>query len=639
MSNTSEFESSTAKLNKKIELQVDKIVAASPLKLPASDAEICKLYVNKIEGQYNVERAKKDTDNAVDLLYIAYNTTPQEAGEIRAAISGIMDKLIQAQQQSELAMRKAMGLADNVIGDLKRTFIDWPDVKGECKGPEDTEGVAEIKDFIKKDILELAKKIKAKALDVKRELDVIAVTYDAIIKETAAATAKSETALAIRLDRKAAIEKEIVETNARREQLEELVKDLQSEVSKYDKMARDYESRANTAEERAFIMSIVQIGAQMLSAAIPAIVTAATAAATGGASTIASAAASTVNRAVGDKNGDVKSDTATDAQVIETKTKISEKKAKVITSEAKITELKEKLTGLEKDLAVEEKKDDKNKDTVNEEKDKGKVAQEKEDTAVVKGIKSRIDDTKKELTAEEANYQALIGALSGLQDSLIALDKGLGKLTEKQENSAASLREMQMKMLDKVEAYEKERRTQNADLVKINALLKGSRSREETIHLAIQSLNISLSALKRSKEIIEEIAFFFKSFADFMDRVSQEIQLDIELFDDLGSRDKLRKNAFQELVLGADKFFVRQAAEWHAIKFVSDKFCMSFADGWSKLNKLSGTYIMGNELETYLKAAAPKLEEIVAERQAASNQKILDLDGYRKQLRDSAMAS
>jgi hypothetical protein len=294
---------------------------------------------------------------------------------------------------------------------------------------------------------------------------------------------------------------------------------------------------------------------------------------------------------------------------------------------------------MEKLPVTEEKKDDKNKDTVNEEKDKGKVAQEKEDTAVVKGIKSRIGDTKKELTAEEANYQALIGALSGLQDSLIALDKGLGKLTEKQENSAASLREMQMKMLDKVEAYEKERRTQNADLVKINALLKGSRSREETIHLAIQSLNISLSALKRSKEIIEEIAFFFKSFADFMDRVSQEIQLDIELFDDLGSRDKLRKNAFQELVLGADKFFVRQAAEWHAIKFVSDKFCMSFADGWSKLNKLSGTYIMGNELETYLKAAAPKLEEIVAERQAASNQKILDLDGYRKQLRDSAMAS
>jgi len=63
---------------------------------------------------------------------------------------------------------------------------------------------------------------------------------------------------------------------------------------------------------------------------------------------------------------------------------------------------------------------------------------------------------------------------------------------------------------------------------------------------------------------------------------------------------------------------LRQAGEWNAINSVSDKFCKSFADGWSKLNKLSGKYITGNELETYLKAASLKLEEIVAEREEAS---------------------
>ena len=124
--------------------------------------------------------------------------------------------------------------------------------------------------------------------------------------------------------------------------------------------------------------------------------------------------------------------------------------------------------------------------------------------------------------------------------------------------------------------------------------------------------------MKRTKEIIEEIAFFFKSFADFMDRVSQEAGVDIELFDAFVGRDKVRMNAFQNLVLGADKFFLRQAGEWNAINSVSDKFCKSFADGWSKLNKLSGKYITGNELETYLKAASLKLEEIVAEREEAS---------------------
>lgn len=632
MGDTAAFESREAKLNKDIEGQVTKLAAASPLKLPVADAEVSKLYVRKIEGTYDVERAKKDTDNAIDLLYIAYNTTPQIEGEIRDKISGIMNRLIKAQQDSELAMRRAMGAADNVLGLLRNTLPDWLDIR-DVKGPEDTKGVAEIKEFIKNDILELAKKIKEKALGVKKELDGIAATYDGIIRDTAAATSKSEMALASRLKDKAAVEKEINETNARREQLEELVKDLKSEVERYEKMAREYESRANTAEERAFIMSIVQIGAQMLAAAIPAIVTAATASATGGASLVASAAASTVKREVGDKNSDVKSDAATDAKVVETKTAISEKRAAAAASERRVAELKGKVRDLEKDLAAEVKKEE--DEEKEKEKEKGK---EKEDSKVVKGLKTRIEDAKKELTAEETKYAGLIGALSALQASLTALDKGLGKLTEKQENTAASLREMQMKMLDKVEAYERERRTQNAELVKINALLKGKRSEEETIQLAIQSLNISLSALKRTKEIIEEIAFFFKSFADFMDLVSQEAGVDIELFDAFVGREKVRMNAFQNLVLGADKFFLRQAGEWNAIRFVSDRFNKSFADGWSKLNKLSGKYITGSELEAYLRAASLKLEEIVAEREEASRQKILDLDGYRRQLRDSAMA-
>jgi hypothetical protein len=652
MADAAVFESREQKLNKDIEAQVAKLRAASPLELPAADAEVSKLYVKKIEGTYNVERAKKDTDNAIDLLYIAYNTTPQTEGDVRNKIAQIMDRLLAAQDASKEAMKRAMTAAGTVLGSLKNTFPDWKGVR-KCKGPEDTKGVAEIKDFLKDDLLELAKKIKAKALGVKTELDGIAATYQSIITDTAAATAKSETALANRLKDKAAIEKEINETNAKREQLEELVKDLQLEVTRYDKMARDYESRASTAEERAFVMSIVQVGAQMVASAVPGIVTAVTGAATGGASLVASAAVSTVNRAVGDKNSDVKkSDTATDAEVIETKRKISEKRAEVTASEKKVTDAKKKVKDLENDLAEEEKKEKgedkgKGKDAGTEDKgkgkdagteDKGKGKDKVEDSEVVKALKTRVAGAKTELAGEEDNHAKAVGALGGLQASLTALDKGLGKMTEKQENAAASLREMQMKMLDKVEAYEKERRTQNAELVKINALLKGKRSDEETIHLAIQSLNVSISALKRTKEIIQEIAFFFKSFADFMDRVSEETGVDIELFDGFVAKTKVRESAFENLVESGDAFFLRQNAQWHAVTFVSDKFCKSFTDGRSKINKLGGKYIYGSELETYLKGASVKIEEIAAEREEASKQKILDLDGYRKQLSDSAVA-
>lgn len=242
------------------------------------------------------------------------------------------------------------------------------------------------------------------------------------------------------------------------------------------------------------------------------------------------------------------------------------------------------------------------------------------------------------MKTEEDKYAVLIGVLSGLQASLVALDKGLGKMSEKMENTASSLREMQMKMLEKVETYEKERRTQNAELIKINALLKGKRDEQETIQLAIRSLNLSISALKRAKEIIEEIAFFFKSFADFMDRVGQETELDIELFDDFSKKEKIRENYFKNLIRAGDRFFVRQNAEWSAIHIVCDRFCRSFADGWSKLNKLSGKYLGGDELEAYFVTASAKLEEIVQDREAAADQKVVDLENYRKELRESAMA-
>ncbi|MDM0109789.1 hypothetical protein QTH97_33070 [Variovorax sp. J22R24] len=638
MASIAVFESREAKLNKDISTQVDKILAATPIKLPEPDAEISKLYVKKIEGTYNVDRAKTDTDHAIDLLYIAYNTTPQKEGAIRVKIGDIMNSLITAQQDSEVAMSNAMKVSDFVIGKLGNIHADWLDVR-KVDSAENTKGVEEIKEFLKSDILDLATNIKTKALGVKKELDGIAATYAGIIKRTVEATSTSEKALSSELKDKAAIEKEINESTAKREQLDALVKDLQLEVEKYDKKARDYEGRANTAEERAFIMSIVQIGAQMLAGALPAIVTAVTASATGGASIVASAAASTVNRTLGDKNADVKPDASADEQIISKKKELSQKQAEADVAEKKITALKGDIKGLDNELKKEEAKDKAPKEK--DPKDKEAAAAEpdkKEESETAKELKGRIKEKKEELKTEEDKYAVLIGVLSGLQASLTALDKGLGKMTEKLENTAAGLREMQMKMLDKVETYEKERRTQNAELVKINALLKGKRDDQETIKLTIRSLNLSISALKRAKEIIEEIAFFFKSFADFMDRISQETELDIALFNEFAKKEKIRENYFKNLIQGGDKFFVREQAEWNAVRIVCDRFCKSFADGWSKLNKLSGRYIEGKELDAYFVTASAKLEQIVSEREAAAKQKILDLDGYRKELRDSAMA-
>lgn len=628
MTNVSAFESREAKISSDIEEQTKKIGAVSPLKLPDRDHPIVKSYVQKIEGTYDVSRAKKDTDNAIDLLYIAYNTTPQEEGSIRVKISAIMDKLIKAQQDSELTMRRAMTVADSVLNLLKNNVPDWIDIKKD-------KDVAEIKAFVSKDLIALAKDIKERALGIKNELQTIATTYTGIITETSAATATSETALGARIKGKEAIEKEIAQTNAERARLDSLVKDLQEEVENFNKKARDYEDRASTAESRAFIMQIVQVGAQMVSSAIPAIAMAATG---GGASILAASTLSTVTKATGDKaaaTSQAKPDNTDDA--IKARVEISNNKRDLDESEKKVKELKDKVKEIRTDL-----KSEKDKQGVADKADAETPAAEEEkadDPAAVKAIKVRLKTAKDDLAKEEDKSKKLIGALAGLQASLEALDKGLGKLSAEQKDHAAGLREIQMKMLDKAEAYEKERRSQASELVKINALLKGKRTEEETIELAIKSLSISVKALKRTKEIIEEIAFFFKSFAEFMDGVSKEAKEAVDTFDIFVAKEKVRETVLGNLIEVVDKFFITQAGEWNATKIVSDKFNLSFADGWSKLNKLSGKYITGDELAAYLQTASVKLEEIAAEREAAANDKILALNNYRNQLRQDAVKS
>ncbi|WP_421400293.1 tyrosyl-tRNA deacylase [Agrobacterium fabrum] len=615
------FESREAKINSTIDMDVDAILSQPKFSLPKADTAIVRSYVDKIQGTYDVERAKRDTDNAIDLLYIAYNTTPQEEGDVRVRISAIMNKLITAQQNSEITMRRAMDVANGIGKQLVDLFPDWLDVR-------EANDQSEIKSFVSKDLIELAKNIRDKALGVRDDLLVIAASYDGIIKDTIQTTDKSETVLSKRLVDKAAIEKEIVEADARREQLESLVNDLKVQVAEFEKKAAEYEKRANTAEERAFVMSIVRVGAQMISSAIPAIAMVA-----GGP---ASMLASSVGGAL---SGQSKGAQEVDGQPQGEGSHPSTGGGKE-NGAAKQSELSERKAELRKSL---EKRDALKVDIKSLEESKSKLADDaagadpKSSKAVeLAELEKRLKARSDELTAQEEKVAKQETLVSSLQASLDALDKGLGKLSDEQQQQAASLREIQMQMIDKAEAYEKERRTQSAELVKINALLKGKQTEDDKIKLAVQSLNVSLSALKRMKEIIEEVAFFFKTFADFMQAVAEDAQHQVSGIEGVAELEVIRKNRFAQLVRSVDEFFVRQTGQWHAVSVVCDRFNRSFAEGWTKLNKLNGTYLTGDKLKAYLSVASEKLTEIVAEREAAADAKIASLQAYRQDLNKSA---
>ncbi|MCL6349562.1 tyrosyl-tRNA deacylase, partial [Pectobacterium carotovorum subsp. carotovorum] len=176
---------------------------------------------------YDVSRSKEDTDNAIDLLYIAYNTTPQEEGKIRVEIDKLMSRLIAAQQESEQKMRGASTDAERILKLLRTLFSDWAEAR-DSNDPQD------LQDFIGEDLVDLAKEIKKRAERVSADLTKIANTYDSIIDDTTKTTQQGELALSARLKNKEKIEKEIAENNAQREKLDSLVQDLQNDIAKYE---------------------------------------------------------------------------------------------------------------------------------------------------------------------------------------------------------------------------------------------------------------------------------------------------------------------------------------------------------------------------------------------------------------------
>ncbi|MBO9654735.1 MAG: tyrosyl-tRNA deacylase [Agrobacterium tumefaciens] len=617
MNNVVNFESRAAQINSAIDADVEAIVSQPNFSLPKSNTALVRSYVDKIQGTYDVERAKRDTDNAIDLLYIAYNTTPQEESEIRNRITAIMNGLITSQQKSEMVMRHAIDVANRIGVSVADLFPEWLDVR---EGNDQ----AEVKAFVSSKLITLARNIRDKALDVRDDLISVAKSYDAIIEKITQTTSMSETALSRRLEDKAVMEREIREADARREQLESLVKELTAEVAEFEKKAREYEKRANTAEDRAFVMSIVRVGAQMISGVVPAIAMVAGGPASMLASSVGGALSGQSKGGQGTdgqgQGGGSRTPTGGDkADAAATQSKLSEQKAELRKSE-------EKRDTLKKDIKVlEDNRSALAKDAKGADPESSKAVELAE-------LDKRLTARAAELKAQEEKIAGQQTLVSSLQASLDALDKGLGKLTDEQQQQAASLREIQMQMIDKAEAYQKERRNQTAELIKINALLKGKQAEDDKIKLAVQSLNVSITALKRMKEIIQEIAFFFKGFADFMQAVADDAEHQIKAIDNVAELEVIRKNRFAQLVRSVDEFFVRQTAQWHAVVIVSDLFNRSFADGWSTLNKLQGTYIPSGELPNYLAGIAGKLSAIVVEREAAADAKIASLQAYRKDL-------
>nr|WP_314618360.1 hypothetical protein [uncultured Pseudomonas sp.] len=595
MTNTIPFVSKSARLADAIAEHVKLARAQQPLQLPGVEAEIVSRYVEQIEGSYDTKRAKTDTDHAIELLYIAYNTTPQVQGQIRNAISAIMSKLIDAQQASQVTITDAVTVAAAIDKRLRNDLPQWLDIK-------DSEDTQEIKAFIAKDLLELARFIETKALDIKDKLLIIAKDYDVIITETEAVTQNSESLLSETLEANAKLAAEMRASKARSEALEALVDDMRKQVEQFQKLADDYQNQAQSAEQKSSWGALLQGLLEVVSVVMPIVALVSGA----GAPLVAASVVGSVSQRVASSQ-----ETATAIGMREDQSRLQvEQKA-----------LQETLEGQRKN--VQSLQDEQAQAT----------GQSEEEAS---GLQARIGKAQEALNETLAKSAKVEDSMAELQNALGQLEKHAGTVSEQQASKAKGLRQLQLEMVSKAEAYETKRSEHGAELTSLKVLLAGQRDEQETNELAIRSLNLSMAALKRTKEIVEEVAHFFLSFSSFMQRVSDDANAQVESYEQVAQSETLRRHKREQVFASTDAFFIEQTAQWLAVAKVCEVFAQTFADGWSKLNALNGTYISGEQLDDYLVGAATKLGEIMQAREAMKAQRLIDLDNYRKQIESTA---
>lgn len=583
MSEIISFTNRNVLLEDQIAGQVTALAEADPLQLPGANSPLVTSFKRKIEGNYDIGRAKTDTDHAIELLYIAYNTTPQEQGAIRVRISSIMHRLIRAQQNSERSIRGAVRVARNMGGRLRSVLPDWLDVKEGNDGDE-------IKGFVSRDLLELAVDIAQAAGGVRASLTSIVEEYEQILRDIEAVMASSEIALSETLEANRLIKEQILQASARRAELDSLVASLQEQVALFDRRARDYGRQARSAEQKSFWAALLKSVTQVLSAVVPL----AAMGASGGGSALLGAAS--VGAMAG--QGSAGNDPAKLVEKANLESRRTTQASAVAALQRTVAELETQRAAATSDLAREE-------------------------------LDRRLEQVRGDLREAQAQLAALEERLGGL---LRELSSVAGEASQQLREQAMSLRQLERQMLENVERYEQVKREQAAELARITVLLDGQRGEQQSIELAVKSLNLSVAALKRSKEIVEEIAFFFKSFADFLQQLIDEALERVADYERAGNSASLRRNRLAQLVSATDRFFVTQAAEWLAVGAVSETFAQVFNDGWSKLNTLSGDYITGDKLEAYLAQASHQLKVIVEDREAASAQRLASLNSYREEL-------
>lgn len=593
----------TAAVNKGIQgvLKADEII------LPTKDDTLVNNYIRKIEGDYDLSHSKHDTDNAIDLIYIAYNAVPPEMAQGRVGLTKLQQSLLQAQKKAvgsvtakgTTGLSGAAHIAELIVKQIANTYPIWRDdiLQGQsiAELAENSESIADFKDFLKNDMIPLTKYIQDKSTEIAKNLDSISEDYSALGKEAQEVSIRTQESLASEINRRNDLKDSIAEMESNKESITAIQANLVAELLELKELNEAYEKRAKSAENKAFITGLTGAIIGGLAGLVPVAVMCAnpvlgmTMQAAKSATQVSSSGASSAK------------DEAQSINTAKQQKAIADKASNGQEQNLVSTDIKEKE--LEKKALEEEVQT--NTDLSTEEiKAKNKLIDQ---------IVLEIDKLKVRQASLVEAYKILDATLSGLKNDLKAL-------SAEERSVAATLYEKQDNILAMISNLHKEERKQIGELAKLEKLLGHAKDKEKDVDISVFSLNLSIQAIMKCKEIIETISMFFKHFASFMIEIREEAEMAINNFERFEASDRVRSGLFNRTVETLNNVFIDQTARWLASQDICEQFTANFTDGFSKLNKLSGTYITSDKRAEYLTTAKDRLNEIISEREKIQNE-------------------
>jgi len=530
-------------------------------KLPPPDSKLVTDERARVLKTIKLEKLIEGLSRTGDLINLAYNATPAKFGNLRAPMAKLQDRFGGLCAKCIQEMDSVAEATRAILPNITRTFTFLLDGKDELA-------------------ISFLSRCAAQAQKLSDSVGSLAKEFDALADETMKILSDAELERGVQIQKAEELRAKAKDLEAKTAEAKLLAEKLAESKKELQRLYDQAKEKAETAENRAFALSMVSAIMKPLGEGLGAFASAYSQSANPLSRLMPPA---TPKKTKTDKDEPPKGKPESKEE-LEVKKGTAEKaleaaKAKkkaadtaVETAKKRVTTAKTSVEGAEK--AVTEAKDEKEKKAATETLSTAKA--EKSDADVV--LENKEKDQKTAATEEEkaeSNLKAIMAALQGLGKAVSEVGTAVGQMGNDYNAAAEGYRKEKLKYLDMLmEKQDKERETL-ASMQRYAIEMKNMGEQEQTAEVTASALFQAIAALKQVVVVLRDASLFWSNMAEHCKRLANPaMKQDIEDFKNEDRETKLaiyREDSFKESV-------VRYYAGWIALQSIAEQYMRETAE-------------------------------------------------------------